>query len=73
MSGVDKAIEAIGGNVAELARRLGIRRQAITQWKASGVVPVGRVLDVERETGVARHVLNPRFYPAPASKKRRRS
>lgn len=37
-----------------------ITPQAISQWKE---VPTGRVLDVERVTGIARHILRPDIYP----------
>ena len=44
----------------ELARRLGIQRQAIYQWRR---VPVARVLEVEQHTKIPRHELRPDFYP----------
>ena len=50
------------GGDAKLARELGISIQAVWQWKR---VPVTRVLDVERITGVPRHELRPDFYPPP--------
>ncbi|WP_296584257.1 Cro/CI family transcriptional regulator [Xanthobacter sp.] len=63
MDGLKKAIEAAGGG-AELARRLNVRRQAIYQWRE---VPPLRVLEIERVTGISRHVLRPDLYgPPPA-------
>lgn len=58
-----KAKDGVGGNTG-LARAMGggITSQAISQWKQ---VPAGRVLDVERATGVSRHDLRPDLYPAP--------
>lgn len=48
----------------DLAQQLGITAQAISQWTR---VPVERVLDVERLTGVPRHELRPDIYPPQAS------
>jgi len=57
---LERAITAANGNTG-LARALGgITPQAISQWKK---VPVERVLDVERVTGVSRHDLRPDIYP----------
>jgi DNA-binding transcriptional regulator YdaS (Cro superfamily) len=53
------AIEKAGG-AGELARKLGIKPQAISQWEK---VPPLRVLEVERATGVPRHRLRPDLYP----------
>lgn len=53
------ALRKAGGRIA-LAKELGIRPQAISQWKE---VPVRRVLSVEKITGVSRHDLRPDIYP----------
>lgn len=45
-----------------LARHLGISPSAISQW---GSIPIERVLEVERFTGIPRHELRPDIYPAP--------
>jgi len=55
---LEKVITASGG-AAELARHLNISRSAIAQWQQ---VPVNRVLDVERITGISRHDLRPDIY-----------
>jgi len=52
---VSRAIEAAGG-AAKLARELGITTQAISQWRR---VPVDRVSEVERVTGIPREELRP--------------
>jgi DNA topoisomerase VI subunit B/DNA-binding transcriptional regulator YdaS (Cro superfamily) len=49
------------GSAATLASKLGITRQALFQWE---VVPILRVLDVERLTGIPRHELRPDMHPA---------
>lgn len=59
---LEKAKQAAGGNIG-LAKAIGgLTPQAISQWKR---VPVDRVLDVERITGIPRHELRPDIYPAP--------
>lgn len=58
---LQKAISAAGGQSA-LAASLGIKPQAVQQWKR---VPSERVLDVERLTGVSRHELRPDVFGQP--------
>ena len=55
------ALEKAGGPSA-LARHFGISPSAVIQWDR---VPPGRVLDVERHTGVSRHALRPDIYGPP--------
>lgn len=56
---LEKAIKATGtGN--ELAARIGVTPQALSQWDR---VPPLRVLDVEKASGVSRHELRPDLYP----------
>ncbi len=55
----DRAVEAVGG-VTRLSEKLGITRSAVSQWQE---VPVERVLEVEKLTGVPRHELRPDIYP----------
>lgn len=50
---------------AELARRAGVRPQAVFSWRAKGRVPAGRVLAVESATGIPRHEIRPDIYPPP--------
>lgn len=56
---LERAIEK-AGSPAALARHLGITAQALSQWKQ---VPMLRVLQVERATGIPRHELRPDLYP----------
>ena len=53
-----KALKAAGGRKA-LAKALGIREQSINNWRR---VPRGRILDVERISGVSRVELAPDLY-----------
>lgn len=58
LSPLEIAIARIG-TASELARRLGISPAAVLQWTE---VPHKRVLAVEAETGVSRHLLRPDLY-----------
>ena len=53
-------------NASELARRIGVSRQMVSQW-IHGIrqVAAERVLTIERETDgkVSRHELRPDIYP----------
>ena len=57
-----KAIDLYG--VVALARKLGVTKQAVGQWKWKGI-PATRVLDVERLTGVTRFELRPDVFGEP--------
>lgn len=61
MSAVNRAIEIVG-SAAELARRIGVTTQAISQWDR---VPIGRVIAVCRAADwkVTPNDLRPDLYP----------
>lgn len=53
------------GGLKSFARQLGIRHQSLYSWRA---IPPGRVLDIERITGISRHELRPDIYgPRPTA------
>jgi DNA-binding transcriptional regulator YdaS (Cro superfamily) len=56
--GLQKAIAAAGG-IPALADGLGITPEAIYQWR---VIPIRRVVQIEKLTGVKRAVLRPDFF-----------
>ena len=56
--GLQLAIKAAGG-YSELAESLGIRPQSVWQWTR---VPLNRVVEVEKVTGVPRRKLRPELY-----------
>jgi DNA-binding transcriptional regulator YdaS (Cro superfamily) len=60
-NGLARAIAIVGG-VAEMARRLSVTSQAVSQWDE---VPAERVLQVERACNgeVTRYDLRPDIYP----------
>lgn len=64
MSGIEKAIKA-AGSLTELANRVGVTVGAVWQWKRARRIPIERVFDVERVTGVPRSVLRPDFFAGP--------
>lgn len=59
---IDRIIKAAGGQ-SELARLLDIKQQSVHEWVTRGRVPAERVLQIERVTGVPRHLIRPDIYP----------
>ncbi len=57
---IKEIAEKVGGVVA-LSTALGLSRGAVSQWE---VVPLTRVKDVERITGIPRERLRPDFFVA---------
>ena len=64
--GLAAAIKAVGGKAATIAKGIGLTEQAISAWWR---VPFHRVHDVERFTGVPRHVLRPDYWSPPEPSK----
>lgn len=56
---VKLAVDGAGGTTA-LAKALNIRSQAVSQWTR---IPAERVIEVEKASGVPRHLLRPDLYP----------
>jgi len=56
---LQRAKEAVGGNTALALAITGITPQAISQWDQ---IPLNRVFDVERATGIPRAELRPDFF-----------
>ncbi|MCU0807930.1 MAG: helix-turn-helix domain-containing protein [Candidatus Contendobacter sp.] len=61
MNPLQQSIAAAGG-MKPLAQRLGVRYQAIQQWRRRGRPPAERCLEIERLTGVSRYELRPDIY-----------
>lgn len=53
MTGIQKAIELAKGQV-NLAKTLGVRQQAVSQWLAQGWVPKDRAKEIEAIFGIPR-------------------
>ncbi len=56
---IDRALEAAGGNVSELARRVGVSRQTVHRWLNGADIDPDNLEAVEAATGVSRHDLRP--------------
>lgn len=61
MNALERAIKT-APTMTEFAKRLGVTPQVVTNWRRRGI-PVERVLDIERVSGVSRYVLRPDIYP----------
>jgi DNA-binding transcriptional regulator YdaS (Cro superfamily) len=60
---VERAAAAVG-SMAELARRIGVSRQSVSDWqvKHGGVIPRKRVSAVSEATGIPRRELMPDIF-----------
>jgi DNA-binding transcriptional regulator YdaS (Cro superfamily) len=56
---VDRVIAKLGGLTKATAALELNNPSIIANWRTRGRVPAGRVLDVERVTGISRHKLRP--------------
>ncbi len=56
MSGIQEAVDK-AGNQEQLAKLLGVKQQAVQQWRKRGYAPIGRVVEIESHTGVPRERL----------------
>lgn len=65
---LDKAVATVGG-VGRLARLLGVRQPAVSNWRRRGKIPAVQVIPIERATNgaVRREELRPDIYPADCS------
>lgn len=59
-----KELRAERGKLSRLAEALGLTAQAVHQWD---VVPLNRVIDVERATGISRDRLRPDVHGVPSA------
>lgn len=64
MNTIETAIHQAGG-IKALARKLGVRYQAIQQWNKRQRPPAERCLAIEQATGISRHDLRPDVYGPP--------
>lgn len=60
LTGLAAAVHAAGGTKADLAKKLGLTRARISQWRDE--IPVYWILRVEQATGVHRSVLCPNLF-----------
>jgi DNA-binding transcriptional regulator YdaS (Cro superfamily) len=60
--GITAVMKAVNNNQSELARRLKITPQSVQSWVDKGEVPLSRVIEIEKVTGVPRHVIAPSLY-----------
>lgn len=58
---VQLAAGNVGGKAA-LGRLLGISRAAVNAWDARNEIPLARIPEVERVTGIPREVLRPDYF-----------
>ncbi len=62
---IERAVEAAGG-IDAFQQRLGVSRRTVFHWKQHGI-PAERAPEIEAATGIARHLLRPDLFSAPAA------
>jgi hypothetical protein len=60
---LEKAVQKLGSRT-DVAKAIGVKRQAFDQWEKDGQVPAKRVLAMERISGVSRYDMRPDIYGA---------
>lgn len=60
-SAVERVISKYG-TLGATGDAFGLTAQAVMKWKSKGRIPLERVPDVERLTGISRHELRPDFF-----------
>lgn len=64
MTPIDQAIHAVEGP-SNLAAKLGVRVNVVTNWRMRGRAPAEYVLAIEAATGISRHKLRPDVFGEP--------
>jgi len=60
-TGLQRAIDTLGGSQNAFAKALGVHRQSVAYWLKHRV-PADRVIAIEKLTGVPRHELAPELF-----------
>ena len=53
---------AKAGNMSRLARFCGVTPQAVRAWVVHGQIPLNRVMEVKRATGLSLKILRPDYF-----------
>lgn len=64
-----KAVEAAGGQSA-VARKIGCTSQAVSKWCSTGEVPLKRLIDFEKATGIPREKVYPELFKNRVSRRK---
>lgn len=64
-----KAVEKAGGQSA-VARKIGCTSQAVSKWCNTGEVPMKRLIDFEKATGIPREKLYPELFAGKPSRRK---